>query len=179
MKSPLYAMALSSLLAALCYVTMLPLIGLYNVFLTLFICFTSGVVLGPGWGIATGAVGMFLCSYFNPLGSSLPPILFAQMAGASFSGLLGGITRRFIIARKSKRLIYFVMAFMGLLTALIYHLLVDIVDAWLWGPFWVRLKIGIASSLVTIISNIIIFVVLFPVLRMLFRAVRVQIDDIR
>ncbi len=172
MKSPLYAMALSAILAALCYVTMLPLIGFYNVFLTLFICFAAGVMLGAGWGFLTGVVGMFLCSYFNPLGVAFPPIMLAQMVGAGFSGLLGGWFGKMLTGRGTSVSLYALMGILGLITALLYHLLVDIVDAWLWGPFWVRLQVGLISSLVTIISNIIIFIVLYPVLRTLSGAVR-------
>ncbi len=167
-------MALSAILAALCYVTMLPLIGFYNVFLTLFICFAAGVMLGPGWGFLTGVVGMFLCSYFNPLGAALPPIMLAQMIGAGLSGLLGGWLSKMLTGRRAGVGIYILMGFLGLVTALFYHLLVDIVDAWLWGPFWARLQLGLISSLVTIISNIVIFVVLYPVLRALSGAVRIR-----
>lgn len=167
-------MALSAILAALCYVTMLPLIGFYNVFLTLFICFAAGVMLGPGWGFLTGVVGMFLCSYFNPLGAALPPIMLAQMLGAGFSGLLGGMFSKFLTDRKAGIGIYALMGLLGFITALLYHLPVDIVDAWLWGPFWARLQIGLISSLVTIIANIVIFVVLYPVLKALTGAVRIR-----
>jgi len=158
-------MALSAMLAALCYVTMLPLVGFYNVFLTLFICFAAGVLVGPGWGFLTGVLGMFLCSYFNPLGAALPPIMLAQMLGAGISGLLGGLARRWAVSSRVNAVSLVAAGAFGLLTALIYHLLVDITDAWLWGPFWVRLQVGLASSLVTIISNIVIFIILFPVLK--------------
>ncbi|MBU2625603.1 MAG: hypothetical protein KKG33_08585, partial [candidate division Zixibacteria bacterium] len=33
-----------------------------------------------------------------------------------------------------------------------------------WGPFWVRLQIGLTYSLVTIASNVVIFIVLYPAL---------------
>lgn len=175
MKSDLYAMALSAIFAALCYVTMLPLVGLYNVFLTLFICFTAGVLLGAGWGFLTGLVGMFLCSYFNPLGAALPPIMIAQMAGAGFSGWLGGMVRRRLPTDTLNVSAFTLMGLLGFITALIYHLLVDLTDAWLWGPFWTRLQLGLISSLVTIVSNIIIFVALFPVLKALRSAVRYRV----
>ncbi len=167
MRSDLYAMALSAVFAALCYVTMLPLVGFYNVFLTLFICFTAGVLLGAGWGFLTGLVGMFLCSYFNPLGAALPPIMFAQMLGAGFAGWLGGVLGGRVPSGRRPLSQYALMGAFGLITALVYHVLVDLVDAWLWGPFWARLQIGLVSSLVTIISNIVIFVLLSPVLRVL------------
>jgi hypothetical protein len=167
MRSDLYALALSAIFAALCYVTMLPLVGIYNVFLTLFICFTAGTLLGAGWGFLTGLVGMFLCSYFNPLGAALPPIMLAQMLGAGFSGWVGGMVgKRLPITHYS--LIHFIlMGGIGFGTALVYHLLVDLVDAWLWGPFWVRLQVGLVSSLVTIASNVVIFILLSPMLRIL------------
>lgn len=165
-------MALSAVFAALCYVTMLPLVGFYNVFLTLFICFAAGTLLGAAWGFLTGLVGMFLCSYFNPLGAALPPIMVAQMIGAGLSGWLGGIVGKHLPVERRSAVHFVIMGAIGLLTALFYHVLVDIVDAWLWGPFWERLQIGLASSLVTIVSNIVIFVILFPVLTTLRRVVQ-------
>jgi uncharacterized membrane protein len=167
MRSDLYAMALAAIFAALCYVTMLPLVGFYNVFLTLFICFTAGVLLGAGWGFLTGIIGMFLCSYFNPLGAALPPIMLAQMIGAGFSGWLGGIVVKRLPMQRYSVIHFALMGAMGFVTALVYHLLVDVVDAWLWGPFWARLQLGLISSLVTIVSNVVIFVILFPMLKVL------------
>jgi len=175
MNSDLYALSLSSILAALCYILMLPLVGFYNVFLTLFVCFTAGVLLGKGWGFLTGIVGMFLCSYFNPYGAALPPIMFAQMIGAGLSGVLGGITGGFVARHRGVFVPAVFMGFMGFVTALLYHIPVDITDAWLWGPFWPRLKLGLISSIVTIISNIAIFVILYPALKMLRRSIRYRI----
>lgn len=172
MRSPLYAMALSAIFAALCYITMLPLIGFYNVFLTLFICFTAGLLLGAGWGFLTGVIGMFICSYFNPLGAALPPIMLAQMIGAGFSGWLGSVAGNRLLGIRSAVLQYVLMGVLGFFSALVYHLLVDLVDAWLWGPFWVRFQLGLLSSLMTIVSNTIIFVVLYPVLKILKRTVQ-------
>jgi uncharacterized membrane protein len=160
-------MALSAIFAALCYVTMLPLVGFYNVFLTLFICFTAGVLLGAGWGFLTGVIGMFLCSYFNPLGAALPPIMLAQMIGAGVSGLLGGVVGKRIPTGDYSFAHFALMGAMGFVTALMYHLIVDVVDAWLWRPFWVRLQLGLISSLVTIVSNVVIFIVLLPILKVL------------
>ena len=172
MKSDLYAMTLSAIFAALCYVAMLPMVGFYNVFLTLFICFAAGTLLGAGWGFLTGMIGMFLCSYFNPLGASLPPIMLAQMLGAGFSGWLGGVAGKRFVADPHSPTRFALIGGLGFVTALVYHILVDLADAWLWGPFWARLQIGLVSSLVTIVSNIVIFMVLSPVLKVLKGVVR-------
>ncbi|MBU1320109.1 MAG: hypothetical protein KKH67_13055 [candidate division Zixibacteria bacterium] len=164
MNSYLFRLTLSSVMAALCYVVMLPMMLIPGLFLTLFICFAAGVALGKGWGFLTGIVGMFLCSFFNPLGSALLPIMIAQMLGAGIAGWLGGAVRRVVISGHPKYVRYILMGLFGLITALAYHLLVDITDAWLWGPFWVRLQIGLTYSLVTIASNVVIFIVLYPAL---------------
>lgn len=164
MNTYLFRLTLSSVMAALCYVVMLPLMLVPGLFLTLFICFTAGVALGKGWGFLTGIVGMFLCSYFNPLGSALLPIMLAQMLGAGISGWLGGAVGNLVISSRGKYFRYAIMGLFGLITALAYHVLVDLTDAWLWGPFWVRLQVGLASSLLTIASNVVIFVVLYPAL---------------
>jgi len=172
MNSYLFRLTLSSVMAALCYVVMLPMMLIPGLFLTLFICFAAGVALGKGWGFLTGIVGMFLCSFFNPLGAALLPIMLAQMLGAGIAGWLGGAVRRVVISNHPEYVRYVLMGLFGLITALAYHLLVDITDAWLWGPFWVRLQVGLASSLVTIASNIVIFVVLYPALGILDSLVR-------
>jgi hypothetical protein len=172
MNSYLFRLTLSSVMAALCYVLMLPMMFIPGLFLTLFICFAAGVALGKGWGFLTGIVGMFLCSYFNPLGSALLPIMLAQMLGAGLSGWFGGVARAAVISDNSKVVKILLMALFGLITALMYHLLVDVADAWLWGPFLVRLKLGIASSMLTIASNVVIFVILFPALILLNDLVR-------
>ncbi len=174
MRSDLYALSLSAIFAALCYVLMLPLLGLYNVFLTLFICFAAGVLLGKKWGFLTGLLSMFLCSYFNPLGTPLPPIMLAQMLGAGLSGLLGGIMSGWVVRTAPSPAKSLTYALFGIATAVIYHVIVDIVDAWMWGPFWIRLQIGIVSSLVTVVSNTIIFILLGPAISLLRRSLRYQ-----
>lgn len=172
MNSYLFRLTLSSVMAALCYVLMLPMMFIPGLFLTLFICFSAGVALGKGWGFLTGLVAMFLCSYFNPLGSALLPIMLAQMIGAALSGWFGGTVRAAVVSKQPKYVTMLLMALFGLITALIYHVLVDVVDAWLWGPFLVRLKLGIASSMLTIGSNVVIFVVLLPALNVFDNLVR-------
>lgn len=70
-----------------------------NVELITAIVFTSGVYLGPRWGMVVGATGEFIFSAANPMGSGLvfPPLIISQMLGMAIAGLSGGILRNFFI----------------------------------------------------------------------------------
>lgn len=56
------------------------------------------------------------------------------------------------------------LGLLGLVTALLFQIPVSVVDAWLFQPFWARLATAVPFALITIVSNIIFFIFLFPVL---------------
>jgi hypothetical protein len=56
------------------------------------------------------------------------------------------------------------LGLLGLISALLYQVPVSVADALVFQPFWARLGTAIPFALITIVSNIIFFIFLFPVL---------------
>ncbi len=154
--------------AALVFIFSYASVFLYNVNPAFFIVFLSGFLWGPGAGVGVGVVGFFLWSNFNPLGPAPIPLLISQLLGISFSALIGTVAAKLFHPRKMNARIGAIMILSGLLTGLLYHVVVDIVDAWLYQPFWPRLIGGLVFSLITIVSNCIIFPLFYPALVFLY-----------
>nr|MBN2277594.1 ECF transporter S component [candidate division Zixibacteria bacterium] len=141
---------------------------LYNVNPSFFIVFAAGFAWGIWPGIGVGVIGFFLWSNFNPFGPAPFPLLLSQLLGISFSAIIGAFAARLPITFRRLNLnVIFILALSGLLCGLIFHLIVDIVDAYLFQPFWPRLIGGLLFSLITIVSNAIIFPLLHPVLKLM------------
>ena len=158
-----------AIFAALVFVSSYLTVFLSNIKLAFFIVFSSGLLWGALPGVCVGVVGLFLWSNLNPLGPVPLPLLMAQLIGISFSALIGAAASKLIPPSPPSIRIFLTMALCGFLTGLLYHLPVDIVDAWLIQPFWPRLIGGSVFSLITIISNCIIFPMLYPALLFIYR----------
>jgi len=141
---------------------------LYNINPSFFIVFAAGFVWGVWPGIGIGVIGFFLWSTFNPFGPAPFPVLISQMIGISFSALIGGLAVKMIKVDKFNYKIIMTLALCGMLCGLSYHLVVDVVDAYLFQPFWPRLIGGLLFSLITVVSNSIIFPLLYPALVTLY-----------
>ena len=149
--------------AALAYAGSFLLLAVPNATLAILLVFYSGFVLGRISGALVGFVSSVLITLFNPYGIPLLPLLGAQVLAYTAVGLSGGISRAFLpIANSGVYLV--VLCLLGLLTALMYQVPVSLVDAWLFGPFWERLVMSGGFAIVTIVSNILFFAILFPVL---------------
>jgi hypothetical protein len=149
------------LFAALIYVLSWATAYLPNVNFIFFIVFVSGYLWGAKPGFLVGFIGMGLWTGLNPFGPAVLPIMAVQTIGAGLSGLAG---RSFqIIARDSwgtkQRLAALVLA--AIICTLLYYLPVIIVDAWLFQPFWPRFISGLPWVAISIISNVLIFSLLF------------------
>ena len=142
---------------------------LYNVNPSFFIVFTAGLLWGVWPGVGVGVVGFFLWSNFNPMGPSPFPLLISQLAGISLSAPIGAIVGKIITPKGVGFKIMTILFLSGLLTGLLYHVIVDTVDALLYQPFWPRLIGGLLFSLITIISNCILFPMLYPALIFLYK----------
>lgn len=149
--------------AALAYAGSLALMVIPNATLSILIVFFAGYCTGVVAGSLAGAIAAALISLFNPYGMVMLPLLAAQILGYLLIGALGGILRNRLETRDSVLRI-FLLILLGVVTALLYHIPVSLTDAWLFGPFFERLMMSLAFVLVTVVSNIIFFVVLFPVL---------------
>lgn len=156
-----------AIFAALVFVFSYFTLLLPNVNPAFFIVFSAGYLWGIWPGVGVGAIGFFLWSNLNPSGPVAFPLLLSQLAGISLSAPVG------VAAFKSARMLkkdtglLLILTIAGIFTGLLYHLVVDVVDAWLYQPFWPRFISGLAFSLITIISNGIIFPLLYPALKFL------------
>ena len=153
------------LFAALIYVLSWATSLLPNVNLIFFIVFSAGFMWGKAAGMLVGFIGMGLTTFFNPFGPAPLPIMVIQMVFISLSGFIGAL---FIIpnsSQKKKIRLYLLLSFYSVICTLCYFIPVNLVDAWLFQPFWERLYIGLLWSLISVVSNIFIFTILFPALQ--------------
>jgi len=169
MNRRLKIIARVAIFAALVFVFSYATALIPNVNLSFFIVFTAGFLWGCWPGIGVGVIGFFLWSNFNPSGPAPLPILISQLIGISFSAVVGALMSSWIsIGRWSLRLIILLLI-SGFLCGFLFHLIVNIVDAYVFQPFWPRLIGSLLFSLITVISNCIIFPLLYPVLEYLYR----------
>jgi len=142
---------------------------LYNINPAFFIVFSAGFLWGVWPGVGVGVIGFFLWSNFNPMGPAPFPLLISQLIGISFSAPIGAVVGRIMIPKSISFKSVVILSISGLLTGLLYHVVVDTIDALLYQPFWPRLIGGMLFSLITIVSNSILFPILCPVLVFLYK----------
>ncbi len=150
-------------LAALTYISSFLLLAIPNVTLSILLVFYSGFYLGNRGGILVGVIGSLLISLLNPYGVVQLPILIAQVFSYATIGLAGGLLAP-LLTRKSHLPYLIWLGLLGVVTAIIYQLPVSIIDALIFRPFWARLAASAAFSVVTIVGNLLFFVILFPIL---------------
>lgn len=155
---------------ALAYAGSFVLMVIPNATLSILIVFFAGYCIGRLGGFVTGVVSSALISLFNPYGMVVLPLLLAQLSGYSLVGLLGGAFAHRLEPRTSLVCVA-VLGSLGVTTALLYHVPVSIVDAWLFGPFRERLIVSLSFVMVTVLSNLVFFVVFFPILAKLQKVV--------
>ncbi len=152
------------LFAALIYVLSWATAMLPNVNLIFFIVFISGYMWGAFPGMLVGAFGMGLSTFFSPFGPAALPVMVAQVFGASMSGVLGAMFVRITGDRLTQFRLYLWLPIFSLACTLGFFIPVNIVDSWLFQPFWERLYISSFWSLISVGSNIVLFMLLFPAL---------------
>lgn len=149
--------------SALAYVGSFVLLTIPNATLSILLVFYAGYFLGIRGGVLVGMVSAAMISLFNPYGLAMLPIFVSQIAAYMVIGGVGGLLMDSLSGDNHHRQLIS-LALLGLLTALIYQVPVSLADAWLFGPFWERLAISGGFALITIVSNMLFFVLLFPVL---------------
>ena len=137
---------------------------LYNVNPAFFVVFSAGFLWGVWPGIGAGVVGFFLWSNFNPFGPAPFPLLISQLIGISITAVIGTSVAGTINRDSTGAHRILILSLSGLASGLGYHVIVDAVDALLYQPFWPRLLGGLVFSLITIVSNSIIFPLFYPAL---------------
>jgi len=152
-----------ALFSALAYVLALVSIYIPNVSLSFIAVFACGALFGPKCGIGAGGLGMFLWTVFNPFGMAAVPVMIAQIIGMMIVGAQGGMIARLAVVRSIELKGFWIFGVMGLLAGLVYQLIVSGVNAWLFGPFRESLVAGLGFSLLTIVSNAVIFAAAYPV----------------
>ncbi|MFH2050076.1 MAG: hypothetical protein ABIJ12_11575 [bacterium] len=150
-----------ALFSALVYVLSYGTSFFPNVNLVFFIVFSSGFLWGAVPGILVGMIGMGLWTMFNPFGPAALPIMIAQVGGAGLSGVVGAAFRRSDWEQISSSKRIFKLIISAILCTVFYFLPVNIVDAWMWGPFEERFIGGAFWALISVCSNVVIFPLLF------------------
>lgn len=156
------------LFAALFYVLSLSFVALPNVNPGFFVIFSAGFLWGPVPGILVGAVGMGAWTMFNPFGPALPPISAAQVIGMSQVGLFGWLVSLLKWKQWSPLTCVLLLAIAGMVSAILFFLPVNMMDAILFKPFWPRFIAGATMSLLALLTNAILFPILFVVTARLY-----------
>lgn len=150
------------LFAALIYVLSWATAMLPNVNLIFFVVFIAGFMWGAVPGMLVGAFGMGLSSLFSPFGPAALPVMISQVAGASFSGLFGAIYFSMYGNDISRIKLYVIVPLFSIFCTIAFYIPVNIVDSWLFQPFWERFYMSSFWSLISIGSNLLLFTLLFP-----------------
>lgn len=157
-----------ALFSALVYVLSWATSALPNVSLVFFVVFTAGFIWGLVPGVLVGIIGMGLATLFNPYGPAHFYVMLAQMIGAAMSGVVGAVFQRSNWKRWDRLTVTVWLALAGIVCTVVFFLPVNAVDAWVIGPFWPRFIGGIGWSMISVVSNMIIFPLLFNVTRYLY-----------
>jgi len=131
-----------------------------NVELVSFTAALSGFVLGRTWGIIDGALIFGIYSALSPFGMAPLPLLLAQIIGGAFIGFLGALLR------KKLNKAYFA-AIIGILGTAFYDIITNAAGFVAFPTkqaFLAYIVAGLSFSIVHIVSNAVIFAILFPVI---------------
>jgi hypothetical protein len=94
--------------------------------------------------------------------------MIAQMAGAAMSGFVGAAFQRINWERMAGGRLYGLLVVSAVLCTVLFYVPVNLVDAWLIQPFWPRFISSALWSLISLVSNMVIFPLLFGVTRHLY-----------
>ncbi|PKK82613.1 MAG: hypothetical protein CVT49_12750 [candidate division Zixibacteria bacterium HGW-Zixibacteria-1] len=169
MDSRIRTIARVAVFAALVFVFSYFSVLIPNVNPSFFIVFAAGFIWGIWSGCGVGIIGFLLWSNLNPSGPAPFPVMISQLIGISFTAVTGVLAAKVIGMSDSRAKTAFVLSLSGLTSGLIYVVIVGVVDAYIFQPFWPRLIGGALFSLITIISNSIIFPILWPALVFLMK----------
>jgi energy-coupling factor transport system substrate-specific component len=175
-------LALAGVLIALAIALKLPILSVPNVEFFTFVIFSSGYLLGIIGGVVVGIISMSIyTSVVTPYGLPPLPIAFAQVLSMALIGFAGGLTSRLdkLIFRHrfSSRIVtvILIMGLAGLVLTLIYDVLTNLATALVVGQFWPVMVAAVPFSLLHIVSNVVIFVVLSPLLLKMARLHREKV----
>jgi len=157
-----------ALFSALIYILSWATIYLPNVKVIFFIIFSAGFLWGGVAGCLVGTIGMGIWTFFNPLGPAGLPIAFAQILGAGMCGPIGALLKWMPWLRMNRIGFGALLGSAGAICTLLYFIPVNLVDAWVYQPFWPRFISAMPWTAISLVSNMIIFPLLFPATRFLY-----------
>jgi len=166
MKFSARKLAWSGVLIALAIVLKLPILSVPNVEFLTFIIFSSGYLLGIIEGMIVGIISMSIyTSLITPYGLPPLPIAMAQILSMALVGLSGGLVKRFrLISTFNSFLSYLSMGIAGLILTVFYDLLTNLAAAYVMGQFYPVMVAAVPFAAIHIISNLVIFIILTPLL---------------
>jgi len=157
-----------ALFSALIYVLSWATVYLPNMKIIFFIVFSAGFLWGAAAGWLVGTIGMGLWTFFNPFGPAGLPVAIAQIFGAGLCGPIGAILRTFRWSRLSSLNLNALLVAAGAVCTLLYFVPVNTIDAWVYQPFWPRFFSALPWTAISLVSNMVVFPLLFPVTRFLY-----------
>jgi energy-coupling factor transport system substrate-specific component len=164
-------LALMGIMIALAIALKLPILTLPNIEFFTFIIFCSGYLLGMIDGVIVGVISMSLYTIiFTPYGPPPLPIGIAQVASMALIGFSGGLISKLIPASSGKYILsrpmisILLVGISGLILTLVYDLLTNLASAFVMGQFWPVMIAGVPFALIHIVSNVVIFATLSPLL---------------
>jgi uncharacterized membrane protein len=157
-----------ALFSALIYVLSWGTASLPNVKLMFFVIFAAGFLWGGVAGLLVGAIGMALWTLLNPFGPAPLPIMAAQIVGASAGGLTGAVYRNWYQPDRPRWAVVLRLILASVLCTTLFYLPVNVVDAWLFQPFWPRFITGLLWAGISLASNALIFPLLFKAAEYLY-----------
>jgi hypothetical protein len=177
MSFPVRKLALMGVLTALAIALKLPILSIPNVEFLTFVVFSAGFLVGMVEGTVVGIIAMSIyTTLIAPYGIPPAPIAAAQVLSMGLIGFSGGLARGLTsavldrnVASHSIHLLP-VLAGFGLVLTLIYDLLTNLAWAFVMGQFWPVMVVAIPFALIHLVSNVVIFLVLSPVLVRLSRS---------
>jgi hypothetical protein len=178
-ESP-FTIAMISVLTALCLAIQLsprpP-----NVEFTSLFTFILGFMFGPVLGILFGSFVMFVNGFFSPWGFAGLNMPF-QIVGMALVGLAGGLYKKYSPNYRSSAKFYFEVAVLGAFLTVVYDLITNfgVALSMMVGMHPIlavitALALGTPFSLIHVLSNIVVFgIVFFPLIRALNNVVMVK-----
>lgn len=149
---------------------MIPNVEAFSAFL-----FIGGYTLGGVYGVSAAVIASLMYFGFNPQGGIFPPLLIAQMLGASLFAVAGNIYRHldYKIVNQNSTIKRASLSLIATVVTVIYDLLTNIAYPLTTGQGFkgiiVVLAAGIPFSAVHILSNMVFFYFLIPPLLELVR----------
>ncbi|MDD5087443.1 MAG: hypothetical protein PHI18_01420 [bacterium] len=150
-----------------------------NVELVTAVCFSAGFLLGVPAGLLTGALTEALFAGFHPMGSSLGPLLAAQVMGMAVVGLAGGMAAKIVRSRRAGFGYAIPVIGFGLLSTVIFDFLTNLAFPLMAGfsiaQTLVSLTIGLPFAAIHLAANAAVFIVIVrPLLPRLEKVLRVS-----